>query len=420
MKTQLILTILVFLFTLGACKHTRVEPDNPKDKKTKKTITLGEKSQKLVQADNTFGLELFQEIYSAEKKTDNLMVSPLSVSLALAMTYNGANNATKKAMEKTLKLSGLSKAEINQSCKTLIDALKSVDSKVQLDIANAIFYRIGFMVEDSFISANENYYNAETAALDFNSTEDALRTINNWVADKTNDKIEKILDNISSEQLMFLLNAIYFHGKWATRFNKDDTEELPFYLEDGNSIKVPTMKKSEALPYYSNDLFRSVKLSYGSGNYNLFIFLPKSGKTTTNIVEQLTDENWTNWMSNFNDSVNIDLELPKFKYGYEIKLNDVLSAMGMRVAFSPKADFTGINKGGGLYIDIVKHKTFIEVDEEGTEAAAVTIVGIFKTSAEADPNLEFKVNRPFFYAITEEDTGAVIFMGTVKNPKNKG
>lgn len=413
MQKLLIFSIVVSLFFFSSCDSN---DDDDGQVKTRNFIQLNEKAQKLVLADNTFGLDLFQRIYAQETELDNLMVSPLSVSLALAMTYNGANNETQTAMEETLKLSGLTTEEINESYQTLIEALKSVDEKVLLEIANAIFYREGFSVEDSFISVNQTYYNAEVEALDFDATEDALETINDWVADNTNDKIDKILDNIDGSAVMFLLNAIYFNGEWNTKFEEDDTEDLPFYLEDGTSTDVSTMKKSETLPYYTNDLFSAVKLAYGAGNYNMFVFLPNTDNDVEDIVENLSDDNWQNWMNNFADSANVDLQLPKLKYGYEVKLNDVLSDMGMSIAFNPyAADFTGINKNGGLYIDFVKHKTFIEVNEEGTEAAAVTIVAIYETTANLDTS--FKVNRPFLYAITEEDTGAILFIGTVKNPE---
>ncbi len=406
MKTISTILLSLLLLSIISCKQEEFTPPG--------SIVLDEKSVELIEAENEFGLELFQKIYSQEEKYDNIMVSPLSVSLALAMTYNGANGETQTAMEETLKVYGLTSEEINESYATLVTALKSLDPKVVLEIANAIYYREGFSVEDDFISTNRNYYDAEVEALDFGSSQ-ALKTINKWVADKTHDKIDKILDNISGDQVMFLLNAIYFNGIWQTKFDRDDTEDLPFYLENGSTINVPTMQKTESLPYYSNNLFSVVKLAYGAGNYNMFIFLPQENNSVEDLVDELNASSWESWMENFTDSANIDLQLPRLKYGYEIKLNEVLSEMGMGVSFTAAADFTGINKNGGLFIDYVKHKTFIEVNEKGTEAAAVTIVAIRENSA-ALHNLQFNVNRPFLYAITEKDTGAILFMGTVKNP----
>jgi serpin B len=343
------------------------------------------------------------------------MVSPLSVSLALAMTYNGANGETKTAMEETLKMHGLSAEDINETYYNLVNALLSIDPDVLLEIANAIFYRNDFNVEQEFVTVNQNYYNAEVSPLDFSSLA-ALNTINNWVADKTHNKIDKILDEISADQVMFLLNAIYFKGIWQTEFNTENTKDLPFYLENGETINIPTMQRLDTLAYAKNDLFSAIELSYGIGNYNMYVFLPEQDKSVEDIVNKLDMENWETWLESFTETESVDIKIPRLKYKYEIKLNQVLTDMGMGIAFTGSADFTGISKNGGLRIEYVKHKTFIEVNEEGTEAAAVTIVAIERTSA-GPQNIPFHVNRPFLYAITEKDTGAILFIGTVKNPQ---
>jgi serpin B len=215
---------------------------------------------------------------------------------------------------------------------------------------------------------------------------------------------------------MFLLNAIYFKGMWQTKFDKDKTKNLPFYAEDGSIINIPTMLKSDAVRYSENNLFSAVQLPYGDGNYNMYLFLPQPNQSVMDIVNELNENNWKDWMDSFGDPVNVDIQIPRLKYEYEIKLNDVLSEMGMGIAFGSEADFKGINGAGELYIDYVKHKTYIEVNEEGTEAAAVTVVVINKLSAGPDQNIQFHVNRPFFYIITEKDTGAILFIGTVKTP----
>ena len=401
----------IFSFVLGFFLITGCDIANSGDGINE--IKLTEKTARLLEAENDFGFELFQNVYAAETENKNIMVSPLSVSLALAMTYNGASGETKTAMEKTLKVYGLTPEEINTSYQTLLDGLKSLDKKVLLEIANAIFYREGFPVEEEFVSTNKTYYNAEVDALNFSSPV-ALKTINGWVANKTNDKIEKILDAISSDHVMFLINAIYFKGMWASEFDKDKTTENSFYPENGSSIQTGFMNQTQTVAMASNDLFSAVQLPYGKGNYNMFVFLPEPDKTLQDIVDKLDKDNWETWMQSFAETKDVIIKLPKFKYEYEITLNDVLSEMGMGVAFTDAADFTGINKNGQLKIDFVKHKTFIDVNEEGTEAAAVTVVGIEFTSA--PQNVVFNANRPFLYAITEKSTGAVLFMGTVKNP----
>jgi len=410
MKLFVAFLTLFLAFTTISCSK---EDDFPTEKKT---IELDEKSTQVVQAGNEFGFELFRNVFEQESENDNIMVSPLSVSLALAMTYNGANGETKTAMEKTLKMYGLTPDEINKSYSNLVTELQSLDPRVLLEIANAIFHRNDFQVENDFVSTNQNYYDAKVDALDFNSP-NAVKTINNWVADNTNDKIKSILQSISDDQVMILLNAIYFKGEWQNEFDKDDTEDLPFFTENGIPVRVPTMQKTDEVRYADNDLFSAVELPYGTGNYSMYLFLPHEENSLEDVVDHLDEENWSNWINGFANSGDVDLEIPKLKYEYEIKLNDVLSDMGMGVAFGSGADFTGINKNGRLYIDYVKHKTFIEVNEKGTEAAAVTSVVVGVTSVGPPQNIQFKLNRPFFYAITETETGAILFMGTVKNPE---
>ncbi len=379
-------------------------------------IEVSEKAAQLIHAENQFGFELFKNVYSAETEHENIMVSPLSVSIALAMTYNGARGETKTAMEKTLKVYGLTPEEINESYFSLMNALKSLDRKVLLEIANAIYYREDFMVERDFISTNEYYYKAIVSPLDFNNSIQALATINGWVNEKTHGKIESIIDQITGDHVMFLLNAIYFKGIWKTEFKEEDTKPFPFITGKGETIEVQGMRQVNSVPYTSNDLFSAVELPYGKGNYNMYVFLPKPDHELSDMIDNLNDNNWNNWIHSLSPVGNVEITFPKFKYEYESTLNDVLTEMGMGVAFTGSADFTGINKGGGLKIDFVKHKTFVEVNEEGTEAAAVTVVGIVFTSAGPDNNIPFYVDRPFLYAITEKSTGAILFMGTVKNP----
>ena len=402
-----IVAFLFAVFTLWSCNINNPDTDN--------FLDVNEKTAQLIKAGNEFGFELFKKVYQSEEEFDNIMISPLSVSLALAMTYNGAKGETQKAMEKTLKVYGLTAEEINQSYFDLVATLKSLDEKVLLEIANAIFYRNDFSVETNFADLNKNYYDAKIAALDFGSPL-ALETINGWVAEKTHDKIQTILDEITPEQVMFLLNAIYFKGIWQKEFNKESTELLPFYLENGNFIQTQTMQRLDTLPYFKNNLFSAVKFSYGQGNYNMFVFLPEPKKSIQNVINELSEENWENWMQGFNETQNVDIKFPRLKYAYEITMNDVLSEMGMGIAFTGAADFTGINRNGGLQIGYVKHKSFIEVNEEGTEAAAVTVVSIERTSAGGPQKIPFYVNKPFLYAVTEKDTGAILFIGSVKNP----
>jgi serine protease inhibitor len=404
-NTTFLLLVTVILLSFGCDTSDSGHDDG---------IVLTKKSAQLVNANNQFGLELFLNISAYEKEAENVMISPISVALALAMTCNGAETTTKSAMEKTLRLSGLTRDEINGTYQTLVDALKSLDPKVLLEIANAIYYRKDFDVEKDFVSINRKYYGAEIEGIDFTSPS-ALETINGWVNTKTHGKIPEILKEITPNQVMFLLNAIYFKGIWSKEFNKQSTSNMLFYKEDGKPVSVDMMARLDTLDYFSSDLFSSIRLPYGKGNFLMYVFLPEQGKTLNNLISQLDMENWAVWMKEFKETQNVDIRLPRLKFAYEIKLNKVLSDMGMGIAFTGGADFSGINREGGLNIDYVKHKTFVEMNEEGTEAAAVTIVAIEKNMA-GPAKIPFFVNKPFLFVIAEKSTGAILFIGTVKNP----
>ncbi len=385
--------------------------DDPSGEDFELTAKAGE----LIEADNIFGFELFQKVVAQETEQDNIMVSPLSISLALAMTYNGAEGQTKTAMEETLKLNGLTTEDINASYKSLVTALKSMDEKVLLEIANAIFYRDDFLVEPDFVSVNQTYYDAEVSPLDFGQPE-AVDHINGWVAEKTHDKITSIIDRISRDQVLFLLNAVWFKGIWTQEFNPENTVQNPFYLEDGTETTAGMMCRFDTLDYAVNDLFKAIKMPYGKGNYAMVVFLPEPNRSVDEIVARLDKENWESWMKEFQETERVEIRFPKFKFAYKIRLNEVLADMGMGIAFGGGADFSGINKGGGLCIGFVDHKTFIDVNEEGTEAAAVTIVSIERTSTIPEP-IQFYVERPFLFAVTEKNTGAIVFLGKVTNPE---
>jgi len=404
MKSFLLVPIAILL--LQSCNLFNQGNDNP--------LEINDKAKKLVNANNQFGFDLFREVYSYEKEAENIMVSPLSVALALAMTYNGAEGETRSAMEETLRLNGLDREQINESYKTLVSGLQSLDKKVLLEIANAIFYRQGFDVEENFVNLNSKYYAAEVSPLDFSSPS-ALQTINGWVNEKTHTKIPEILKEISPSHVMFLLNAIYFKGTWTKEFNKESTQKQLFTHENGSYTEVDMMHRLDTVDYYKGSNFSAVRLPYGKEDYNMYLLLPDEANGLPDLVSRLTPENWEKWQNSLAKTQSVDIMLPRFKFPYEIKLNEVLAQMGMGIAFTNAANFSGINRAGGLRIDYVKHKSFIEVNEEGTEAAAVTIVAIERTSIGGEEKTYFHVNHPFLFVITEKSTGAILFMGTVKN-----
>lgn len=402
----------LFLFSiLMAGLFVACSDDDDENLPVKPTpIELDLKSQQLVEADNAFGLDIFQRLNASED--GNFMVSPLSVSQALAMTYNGAEGETKTAMEDVLKVAGLTSDEINQSYQTLVDALLKADNRVTLDIAQSIWYRQGFYVEPGFISTNQNYYDAEVSELDFGRS-DALDIINGWIETQTHEKIKNMIERIDPNHVMFLINAIYFKGSWQSKFDAENTTQKPFYIDADKAVNVDMMQKSDSVMYQQNDLFAAIEMPYGRGNFNMVVLLPNSDKTIDDVAAELTAENWDAWVNSFHAVNDLNVQLPKFKAEYEVKLNDVLSAMGMEIAFTPGADFSGIDGKGEIWIDYVQHNTFIEVNEEGTEAAAATVVAMREYAAMPQ---SFNANRPFIYAITEKETGAILFIGKIIQP----
>jgi serine protease inhibitor len=366
--------------------------------------------QDLIAADNTFGLKLFREIHAQEEPGTNLFVSPLSVAMALAMTYNGADGATQLAMQETLELQGLTIDEVNQSYRGLIDLLDGLDPSVAFALANSIWPREGFTVEPDFIAVNQEYYDAEVTVLDFGDPS-AAPTINNWVFDKTNGKIESIVpDPIPGNVVMYLLNAIYFKGDWTLQFDPELTADGPFILADGTETQVPMMAYPDVVEvgYFWDGDVQAVDLPYGGKAYSMTIVLPAGDTEIDALVDSLDAARWASIVDGL-ATLEIDVRMPKFELEYEITLNDVLIALGMGVAFGPGADFSKI--APGIWIGQVKHKSFVEVNEEGTEAAAVTSVAMIDS---APPS--FWVNRPFVFAIRERFSGTILFMGLVMEP----
>lgn len=395
------LALMIVVSSCGKEEDTEIKP-----------LNLPQKSGMLITADNAFGFDLYARLSSAAKPGTNLMISPLSVSQALSMTLNGAAGDTKIAMEQALKVSGYDLTELNELNKALVTALVAHDPQVVISVANSIWYRQEYTIKSDFVSRNQTWYNAEVRPVDFNDS-GCKDLINNWVSDKTNKKITEIIDQINPESFMFLINAIYFKGTWKDEFDKKKTSKQAFYLEDKTEMQVDMMHQKMDLNAFDNETFASVELPYGKGNWRMFLFLPSNGKTLSDVEKQLTPENWQSWLSQYDTLREVQFSMPRFTFAYEQSLKDALSAMGMEIAFTDKADLSGILPEGGLLITDVKHKTFIEVNEEGTEAAAVTSVEVGVTSI----GNFISFNKPFLFAIAEKTTGSILFIGRLMKPE---
>lgn len=373
---------------------------------------------KLVAAQTDFGFKLFSQILQQEAN-QNVFISPSSVSLALAMTYNGASGETQEAMAKALALQGMTLREINQGNAALIKSLETLEPDVKLSLANSLWARQGVDFRPEFLQRTQDFYSAKVTNLNFDDPA-AKSVINDWVKQSTNGKIEEIIDQIKTDSVLFLINAIYFKGNWANEFSKEATEVRPFTLLNGSKKQHPLMLQSRKFQYFENNLFQSVNLPYGKGRLSMYVFLPKQGVTLQKLYDNLNAQNWQQWMQQFRRREGA-VGLPRFKLEYETELNDTLKALGMEVAFDPdRADFSAMRSiPPNLSISKVKHKSFVDVNEEGTEAAAATSVEIIATSAILEPEKPFRLiaDRPFFFAIRDNQTGTVLFMGSVVEPK---
>lgn len=402
------LLLLALLLQVAACDNPigHEDRDPPRDLSAQETA--------VVEADRSFGLSLYSALQQ-EDPHDNLFISPLSVSMALGMTLNGAEGETFDDIATTLHLDGLSRAEINQGYRDLIDLLTELDPRVTFQIANAIWHRDTFDVDEDFLDTNREYFDATVEALDFNSDE-AVDRMNEWVDEQTNGRIPEIVEGpIDPQMMLYLMNAIYFQGDWMHPFDADNTEEADFTRFDGSTTTVEMMHQDEAqeFAYFENDLMQMIDLPYGDSLFSMSIVLPKEDQTLETVVADLDAATWQEWTDGLSPR-RLFLEMPRFELEYEKSLIDVLDNLGLDSALDPgRSDFAGINpKASDLHISKVDHKTFLRVDEEGTEAAAATSVGMGVTSA---PPV-FRVDQPFFLTIREQHSGTILFIGHVTDP----
>jgi len=367
---------------------------------------------------SAFGIGLYRELLR-ERPGENIFISPASVRFALAMTYTGAEGATMQDMAKVLGVEGKSLTEINRADSLLIAAMNAPLKGVELSIANSLWARQGLDFNRDFLARNERYYGAEVRSIDFASAQ-APAKINGWVAQKTKDKIKEIVDRIDESSILFLINAIYFKGTWTKEFDKQATHEEIFYVPGGDGKKHPMMRQDGAYLHLKEDGFQAASIPYGGGRMSMYIFLPDERAGLDEFHNKLSAENWDAWMKSFVRSTG-RIVLPRFKVEFKATLKHALANRGMEIAFDGgRANFGGMIKrtGTNAYLYDVVHKTLVEVNEEGTEAAAATSVEMRLTSV-MEPEKPFKMicDHPFFFAIRDNETGLVLFMGSVINPE---
>ena len=411
-KVKKSVAMLLLLLFLSVMADTGCRPEA-------KTIYAGPADNldlRLTRANTEFAFNLFHALQE-EAPGENIFISPASVSLALAMTYNGAAGETAAAMGEVLRFQEMSLEELNAAFADLRTILENPDPKVELALANSLWARQGVEFYEDFLQRNRRYYGAEVRALDFDHP-DAVSEINRWVEQQTKEKIKDLIrPPIHPLTVLFLINAIYFKAAWSEPFDAGLTQELPFHLPGGSTKQHPIMFREAKLPYLEGDGFQAVALPYGkNGRISMYIFLPDPELTLQDFYHGMTTETWQSWRESFRETEGL-LGLPHFKFTYEKSLNDVLKAMGMEIAFNETAaDFSRMRPTPPrLFIAEVKHKTFIEVDEKGTEAAAATSVEIRAESAPLD-RFFMIADRPFFFSIADNKTGLLLFMGALNDP----
>lgn len=436
-KTVLVLSLATLMILLSACKNalgissansqtkenkdTKIETKENVDSKNEtkenkdkitKDYDIEKIDRQLVDGSQEFAFNIFKEL-NKEDLEESIFISPLSISQALTMTYNGAETSTKEGMEKVLGFSGLDRTLVNESYKNLNNFLKQIDDKIELNIGNSIWVRENQAIKEEFLRTNERTFNARVESLDFTDLKSA-DIINDWIKNATEGKIDKMLTPpIPPETIMYLINAIYFKGNWNEQFDPKLTYKDDFTTLKGDVQKVNMMMREEtSVEYTEGKDFKAVRLPYGDKKVSMYIILPAEGLDINEFINNITLDKWTGIKKTVSEKKDIIFRIPKFKLEYGIKdLTKSLKTLGMEEAFTKEADFSSI--GNNLFISGVLHKAVIEVNEEGSEAAASTVVSVDVTSVR-EP-LTFIANRPFMFIINDDVMDTILFMGKVVN-----
>lgn len=409
--------------SLTACDSSTDPGPDPPTRISELPRALSEAELEVIGHSNEFAFDLLRETYAADAETPNVFLSPLSASMALGMTLNGAAGETFDAMRGALRFDGLSQEEINGAYRDLIELLLQLDSGVEMSIANSAWARQGFPFRSEFFEAIQTWFDAQAEERDFDDPT-TLDSINGWADEHTNGRINQVLDEIDSDHILFLLNAIYFNGNWTHRFDADETRPSPFTLADGTEVEVERMNGELRAGIRFVDDVQVGELAYGGQAFVMNLVLPPQDGSLEELVASLDAETWERWIEglpeDYEEAQEIQVGLPKLELSYEKELNDVLTTLGMGVAFDEgRADFSRLIELEGakrVYLDFVKQNTYLRVDEEGTEAAAVTTVGFKPTSM--PPSLI--VDRPYLLVIRERLSGTILFMGAIGDPRHAG
>ncbi len=387
-----------------------------------KQVLADKVDKELVEGNNKFAFNIFKEI-SKDDKEKNVFISPLSISMALTMTYNGAKDNTKEEMSKVLGYDGMLDDEINDNYKTLTSYLGNIDKNIKLNIGNSIWIREGLDINKEFININKDTFGAKVDNLDF-SKASSVDKINKWIGKSTNNMIKDMLKGpIPDNIIMYLINAIYFKGNWQEPFDKNNNVTEEFTNSKGEKSQVDFMRKlvdSDKTFYGEKDDSKVIKMPYAGGKISMYAVLPKEGLGIDSFGNGLDLDKWKSIKASIGkEKEDVNVSFPKFQIEYGAKeLKESLVALGMKDAFSEAAaNFEGIREE--ICISSVLHQAKIEVNEKGSEASAATIVEVKETAMQIrDDHKEFIANRPFVFIIEDEESGIILFMGKLEEVKN--
>ena len=401
------LAAVLLLLAQAGCDNPFTGPSGGVEEITELPRALSAAEVEIIAANNRFAFGLLAK---ANRPGDNLFLSPLSASMALGMTMNGAGGGTWNQMRDVLGFGTLPEEGINASYASLLELLIGLDPVVETAIANSVWTRQGFPVHSDFLDAVRETFGAEVAELDF-AHPSASGRINEWVSASTRGRIEDIVPAaIPADVVMYLINAIYFNGSWTFRFDPSDTRSEPFHLDDGSTRPNPLMTFRRELPYQENGRFQAVDLPYGGRAFSMTVLVPQPGVSVDSLAASLDAAEWEAIANGFRDT-DVQLFLPRFRMAWERTLNDDLAALGMVDAFDHRADFSRLSPVGGLRISEVKQKSWVDVNEEGTEAAAATVVSVVESAG-----IGVRADRPFLFFIRERLSGTILFAGKLASP----
>ena len=371
----------------------------------RKSVSLTRSEQELVTANNDFAFNLFR-VADAQNST---ILSPISITYALGMLNNGAAGETQAQINKVLGFGETGAEGINAFCKKMLTEAPNLDKSTKVLISNTIYMNKGYELKPLFVSKANDCYHAEPETRNFADGK-TLDVINQWASDHTEKMIEKVLDKDSFDPsaISYLLNAIYFKGAWTEKFDKENTRDEAFKMETGEEKQLPIMHQEQEFYYAEDDDCQVLRLPYGNKAYSMTILLPKEGKTVRDLVKTLNKDTWERYQRI--GSAIVDVKLPRFESNTDLTLDKIMATLGMPNAFNPNlAEFPEFCNVP-TYIDMMKQVARIKVNEEGTEAAAVTVIFV-KLANAAPRRVSFHATRPFLYIISEQSTGAIFFIG---------